>query len=85
MNGERYLAGSGGPPRTLNGYSQEYPFPSRWSSFPCVKTDQAVFSRQAVSGHELANNSHDLNPIKNGWNYMKNKLNDEDISSVPKL
>jgi hypothetical protein len=50
-----------------------------------VKTDPAISGRQAVSGHGLANNSHDLNPIKNGWNYMKNKLNDEDISSVPKL
>jgi hypothetical protein len=31
-------------------------------------------------------NSPDLNFInKNAWNYMKNKLNDQDISLVPKL
>jgi hypothetical protein len=27
----------------------------------------------------------DFNPIENAWNFMKNKLTTEDISSVPKL
>jgi hypothetical protein len=26
-----------------------------------------------------------LNPIENAWNFMKNKLSNEDISSIPKL
>jgi hypothetical protein len=30
-------------------------------------------------------NSPDLNPIENAWNFMKNKLTTEDISSVPEL
>jgi hypothetical protein len=30
-------------------------------------------------------NSRDLNPIENAWNYMKNALKNEDISSVPRL
>jgi transposase len=30
-------------------------------------------------------NSPDLNPIENAWNFMKNKLRTQDISSVPKL
>jgi hypothetical protein len=30
-------------------------------------------------------NSLDLNPTENMWNHMKNKLQAEDISSVPKL
>jgi transposase len=30
-------------------------------------------------------NSPDLNPIENAWNFMKNRLNSQDISSVPKL
>ncbi len=30
-------------------------------------------------------NSPDLNPIDNAWNFMKNKLRTQDISSVPKL
>jgi len=30
-------------------------------------------------------NSPDLNPIENAWNYMKNALKNEDISSVPRL
>ena len=30
-------------------------------------------------------NSPDLNPIENCWNYMKNKLKEVDISSVPRL
>jgi hypothetical protein len=29
-------------------------------------------------------NAPDLSFIKKAWNYMKNKLNDQDISSVPK-
>jgi transposase len=30
-------------------------------------------------------NSPDLNPIENAWNFMKNKLSNKDISSIPKL
>jgi transposase len=30
-------------------------------------------------------NSHDLNPIENAWKFMKNKLSNEDISSIPEL
>ncbi len=30
-------------------------------------------------------NSPDLSPIENAWNYMKRKLNSQNISSVPKL
>jgi hypothetical protein len=87
MNGEDCPAGSGGSPPALHGNSQEYSFPSRWGSMPFFKMDQAVpyLLDKPFQVMDWPGNSLDLNPIKNAWTYMKNKLNDQDISSVPKL
>jgi transposase len=54
---------------------------------PCHKTKKVMdwFKDQNIEVMDWPGNSPDLNPIENVWSYMKNKLKDKAITSVPVL
>jgi transposase len=54
---------------------------------PChaSKKIKAYLAEQPFQVIDWPGNSPDLNPIENCWNFMKGKLKDKDVSSVPKL
>ncbi len=54
---------------------------------PCHKNKKVMdwFKEQNIEVMDWPGNSPDLNPIKNVWSYMKKKVKDKAITSVPVL
>jgi transposase len=70
---------------SLHGHLPEHTLLQDGAPFHASKRIKDFLKDKPLEVIDWPGNSPDVNPVENAWNFMKNMLSTQDISSLPKL